>query len=589
MFLKKSVSSGGRIYLSIVEGYRLDGKVKQRTIKKLGFLDDLATIYDDPVSHFSQVAKDMTSQTKADSHLSIDISTDEPIGENYNLKNVGYGILKMIYNDIALSSFFKTKNTKYSADFSFNRIFQLLVFSRILYPASKRETFNNRTLFFEPFSGFTLNHIYKSLDYFSSFKDEIQKWLWNHTKDEYSRDASTAYYDCTNYYFEISFNDEDLIDEEGNILEKGYRKHGPEKNHRRDPIVEMGLLMDSNGIPLSYNIFPGNESEKTSLRPILKRTKADFGIRKTIVVADRGLNTSDNIYFLAGKNDEKSKNMDGYVYGQSVRGADSEFKKWVLDKEGYTAELVKEGDSEVAFIHKSRKYGKKIKIIRDGKRKTAVTVYQKQMVYYSAKYARKQRKERELMIAKAKDLIKKPGKYTKATSYGAAAYIQNITFNKETGEVDKEKVLLLNEEKIREEEQYDGYYSIVTSEDELTDHEIRNIYRGLIRIEDTFKVTKSDLESRPVYVWTQEHIEAHFLTCFVALVIIRLLEKRLGNKYSISRMIESLRRYNCVNIDKNIYQFIYHDEVIKEIEDVFKTDLNKKYRKREEIKKFLKY
>ncbi len=589
MFLKKAKYKNGRVYLSIVEGFRADGKVKQRTIQKLGFLDELSGQYDDPIAHFTQVAQDMTERVNSEAVTTIEINSADTIDDGNNLYNVGYGILKSIYSDTKLTDFFKTKNRKHNVEYNFNKIFQLLVYSRILYPSSKRETFENRTSFFESFDNFSLKDMYKSLDFYSKFKEEIEAWLWHNTRDSYKRDASQAFYDCTNYYFEIAFNDEDLIDEEGNIIEKGYRKRGPEKNKRPDPIIEMGLLMDSNGIPLAYDLFPGNESEKTSLRPIVKRTKAQFGINRTIIVADRGLNTSDNIYFLADKNDDKSRNMDGYVYGQSIRGADKEFKKWALDPEGFEANLLKENGKEIAFIHKSRLYGKKIRLIRDGKRDSEYTIYQKQMVYYSAKYARKQKRERDLLIAKAQDLIKAPGKYTKATSYGAAAYVQDIEFDKNTGEVKTKKKLQLDEKKINEDAKYDGYYSIVTSEKNLEDIEIRNIYRGLIKIEDTFRVSKTNFESRPVYVWTAEHIEAHFLTCFVALVLIRLLEKRLQSKYSVGSMIESLKNYNCVNIDKNIYQFLYRDEVIKHIEQEFGIDLSKKYKTRQEIKKFLKY
>ncbi|MEI3327559.1 MAG: hypothetical protein V8R64_14360 [Thomasclavelia sp.] len=181
--------------------------------------------------------------------------------------------------------------------------------------------------------------------------------------------CSKSYYDCTNYYFEIEYNDDDIIDENGEIIEKGMRKRGPEKNKRPDPIIEMGLLMDSSGIPMSYDIFPGNESEKTSLRPILKKTKADFGIERTIVVADRGLNTSDNIFYIAGFNNDENSKRDGYVYGQSVRGADKEFKKWVLDEKGYKTDIIDENNKKIAFTHKSRVYSKEIKITRDGKEK----------------------------------------------------------------------------------------------------------------------------------------------------------------------------------------------------------------------------
>ena len=178
----------------------------------------------------------------------------------------------------------------------------------------------------------------------------------------------------------------------------------------------------------------------------------------------------------------------------------------------------------------------------------------------------KQRNDRNRMIKKAREMIKNPAGYTKATSYGAAGYISNIEFDRTTGEIKTEKELFLDE-----------------------DYEIRKIYRGLTKIEDTFKVSKTNFEARPTFVWTKEHIEGHFLTCFTALVMIRLLEKRLNYKYSVDRIIETAKKYNCINIDRNIYQFIYNDSIIKDISEEFDIDLNKKYRKRDEIKKLLKY
>ena len=254
---------------------------------------------------------------------------------------------------------------------------------------------------------------------------------------------STSYYDCTNFYFEIEYNDEDKTDDKGNIISKGLRKRGPEKNKRPDPIIGMGLLMDKDGIPLAYDVFPGNESEKLTLRPITKRVKRDYGIDRTIVVADRGLNTSDNIFFLAGKNEVENK-RDGYVYGQSIRGADKEFKEWVLNEDGYITDIIKEDDKEIAFTHKSRVIAKEVKIKKDEKRTVKVRVCQKQMVYFSFKYLMKQRKDREKMIRKAEDIIKRPNAYTKATSYGAAYYIDDIAFDKDTGEIKSDKVLSVN-------------------------------------------------------------------------------------------------------------------------------------------------
>ena len=590
MFLKVAKFKNGRSFLSIVEGYREDGKVKQRVIKKIGFLDELEKNYEDPVQHFKNLAKKMTADAKADSTFSLSIDLNSYIDNGYNCLNVGYLPFKYIYNQLGLNDFCINKQKRLNIQFSLNKNLELLVFSRILYPSSKKSTFENRNLFFAPFdNGITRDSVYDCLDYFYLYKNDILKLLWDKSKDFYQRDCSKSYYDCTNYYFEIEYNDDDIIDENGEIIEKGMRKRGPEKNKRPDPIIEMGLLMDSSGIPMSYDIFPGNESEKTSLRPILKKTKADFGIERTIVVADRGLNTSDNIFYIAGFNNDENSKRDGYVYGQSVRGADKEFKKWVLDEKGYKTDIIDENNKKIAFTHKSRVYSKEIKITRDGKRKVKVNVCQKQMVYFSFKYLMKQRNDRNRMIKKAREMIKNPAGYTKATSYGAAGYISNIEFDRTTGEIKTEKELFLDEEKIKEEEKYDGYYSIVTSEIELDDYEIRKIYRGLTKIEDTFKVSKTNFEARPTFVWTKEHIEGHFLTCFTALVMIRLLEKRMNYKYSVDRIIETAKKYNCINIDRNIYQFIYNDSIIKDISEEFDIDLNKKYRKRDEIKKLLKY
>lgn len=590
MFLKVAKFKNGRSFLSIVEGYRENGKVKQRVIKKIGFLDELEKNYEDPIQHFKDLARKMSDDAKADSSFSLSIDLDRSIDDGYNCLNVGYLPFKYIYNQLGLNDFCINKQKRLNIQFSLNKNLELLAFSRILYPSSKKSTFENKSRFFAPFDkGITRDSVYDSLDYFYLYKKDILKLLWDRSKDFYQRDCSKSYYDCTNYYFEIEYNDDDIFDENGKIIEKGMRKRGPEKNKRPDPIIEMGLLMDSSGIPMSYDIFPGNESEKTSLRPILKRTKADFGIERTIVVADRGLNTSDNIFYTAGFNNDENSQRDGYVYGQSIRGADKEFKKWALDEEGYKTDIIEDRGKKIAFTHKSRIYSREIKIIRDGKRKAKVSVCQKQMVYFSFKYLMKQRNDRNRMIRKAKEMIKNPAGYTKATSYGAAGYINNIEFDRTTGEIKTEKELFLDEEKIKEEEKYDGYYSIVTSEIRLDDYEIRKIYRGLAKIEDTFKVSKTNLEARPTFVWTKEHIEGHFLICFIALVMVRLLEKRLNYKYSVDKIIESVKKYNCINIDKNIYQFIYNDRIIKDISEEFDIDLNKKYRKREELKKILKY
>ena len=583
MFLKKSVSNG-KIYLSFVQGYRDEnGKVKQKTIEKIGYLDDLKKQFDDPIAHFKQIAKNKANEDI--NELVIKNLNAQKIKDNDKQRNLGYIILKQLYNELGLKVFFKNKQKKLKINYDLNSIFELLIYSRILFPASKNETYKNKDVFFDKFD-FSLKDLYRSLDYFNGFKDELQTLIWNNTKDKYNRDASTSYYDCTNYYFEITYNDEDLIDENGNILEKGYRKKGPSKEHRPEPIIGLGLLMDKTGIPLSYNLFPGNQSEKLTLRPSLKKTKANFNINRTIVVADRGLNTSDNIYFLAGKNDDYCNN-DGYVYGQSVLGSDIEFKDWVLNQEDYVTDIFTEDGEEIHFKHKSRIYAKTIQIKRDGKRTNKYTVYQKQMVYYSKKYADKQKYERDLVIAKAKDLINNPGKYTRATSIGAAGFINNISFDKSTGEVIN-KDLSLNEDKIKELEKFDGYYSIVTSEKELSDKEIRDIYSGLWKIEETFKITKSELKTRPVYVWTKEHIEAHFLTCFISLVMLRLLQQKTNYKFSTKQIISSLKSWSCFNLEHDIYINLNYSKQLNDILKMFNIDLSIKYINWKKISNLLK-
>ncbi len=606
MFLKQS-KSHNKIYLSLVQGYRDEfGKIRHKTIEKLGFLDDLKKEFDDPIAHFKEIAKQKSNEEIKE--YTIKNLNTKIIDEETARKNLGYVILKMLYNKLNIPDFLKEKNKKLKVEYEFNDIFKLLVFSRILYPSSKLSTYNNKDIFFDKFD-FSEQDMYRSFDYFSNYKDELLTLLWNNTKEEYERDTSITYYDTTNYYFEISYNDEDDLNDKGKIIKKGLRKKGPSKEHRKTPIIQMGLLMDKNAIPMYYDLFPGNESEKLQMRPTIKKTKAKFGIDRTIIVADRGQNTSDNTVFIAGKNNDDHINHDGYVYGQSILGADKEFKDWALKQEDFIYDNIydKQGklvtykepvkdelgkiigyeDKPVIFKHKSRVYAKKVQIKKNGKRNLTYQIYQKQMIYYSKKYADRQKHLREIAIEKAKDLINNPTKYTQATSYGCTKYINNIRFNEETGEVIENLDLSLKLEKIKEEEKFDGYYSIVTSEKHLTDKEIRDIYKGLWRIEETFKITKSELETRPVFVWTDESIETHFLSCFVSLLIIRLLENKLNKKYSNSYIIESLRDYSSTKIEHDIYLQDFRNDVIKDLEKIFNTDLSRKYLTLSEIKKIL--
>lgn len=248
MFIKKCKYSNGKTFVSVVHGYKQDGKVKHLTIKKLGYLEDLVLKHDDIDTFLKEQLLECKNEFDIDKGIFIK-NEKMDISKRY-IFNLGYSILKQLYNEIGLKEFFKDKQKKLKMDYDLNSIFELLIYSRILFPASKNETYNNKDIFLDKFD-FSLKNLYRSLDYFNGFKNEIQTLLWNNTKDKYKRDASTSYYDCTNYYFEITYNDEDLIDENGNVLENGYRKKGPSKEHRPEPIIGLGLLMDKTGIPLS--------------------------------------------------------------------------------------------------------------------------------------------------------------------------------------------------------------------------------------------------------------------------------------------------------------------------------------------------
>ena len=593
LFLKQSKFKNGKIYLSIVDGYWKDGKVKQKVYQKLGYLDDLKKQFDDPIAHYKKYVEELKKEFLTKVTTTFDTTKDNDFEDD--TFNIGYSYLKKIFQELNISNVLKNKQYSTDIEYSLSKACELLTYSRILNPGSIKYTYEHKSQFFEPFD-LSLDDLYRSLKPLLECKEDIFKTIWENTKDAYNRDASTSYYDCTNYYFEIEYDDEDILNDKGEIIKKGLRKRGPEKNHRPDPIVEMGLLLDKQGFPISYNLFSGNTSEKETLIPEIDNIKRRHNIEKVIVVADRGLNCSDNMIKMAGIDLDK-ENRDGYIYGQSVRGADQEFKNWVLSGDYKIDKIIDDDDNEIIFKHKSRVYPKKMYITRDdkgltkngNKKKQTILVDKKQMVYYSQKYADKQKRDRQMVIEKAKDLIKNPSSYTKATSYGAAGYINNIKFDKETGVVSNGTEISLNEEKINEDAKYDGYYSIVTSEENLSDLELRNIYRGLAKIEETFKITKSEFNARPINVRLEDHIDAHFLICFISLVIIRILQNKTNEKYSLKKLLEKMKNFKCTHETGNLYKFIGYKPEIQYLNRKLELNMDKKYDTRENIKKILKY
>lgn len=565
MYLKKSFNKKtGRTYLTIVQGYRdQQGKSRTKTIKSIGYLDELKEKYDNPIEHFQKVAKEMEQKKANDPYITFKIKTDKKIKKNNaNRKNYGHIVFNKIYHELQLDRFFNNKQRHENFKFNSNSIMKVLIFARLLYPCSKKATVEIKERFFDK-AEFSLDDVYNCLTHFNKIEKKAQQFIHKQIVEQYKRKTDLIYYDVTNYYFEIDKQDD-------------FRKKGFSKEHLPNPIVQMGLAVDRQGIPISYRLFKGNTHDSQTLMPALKDIKKQFNTKRIIVVADKGLNSGDNIAF-------NSALGDGYIYSKSVKGASKEFKSYVLNDDGYTW-MGKD------YKRKSRVVPTKINVTvgkyKNGKnKKKKIQIDQKQVVFYSRKYAQRSKRQREAVIAKAVDLIANPSKYKKATSHGAASYIGNIKFDKNTGEVlNTGKKLFLDKEKIKQEEQLDGYYAIVSSELDESDDHIIEMYRGLWRIEESFKITKSNLNARPIFLTREDHINAHFLICFISLVIARIVEIRLKNKYSIEKILNSLRSVSCSHIDTNHYLFDYADEVTDDINDVFNLNIGQKIMTLGEIK-----
>ena len=560
----------GKTSLSICRGYRdKDGKVKHSTVETLGLLENLQKDFEDPIAHFRKVVKEMNQLEKQNNQpITVIINKDEKLEENTNnRKNFGYAALSKIYHELEIDKFLINKfKDRDVSEFKINNIMKLLVFARALFPDSKKSTYENKDLFFEN-TNFSLKELYNALTYIEPFKDSLQHHIYEHIQEQYKPNNECVFYDVTNYYFEIDDNDD-------------FRKKGVCKQHMPNPIVQMGLFMDSLGLPMNYKLFEGNKNDCLTLKPMIQELQKNYDVGRVIVVADKGLNTGNNIAY-------NKAIGNGYVMSLSIRGSNSEMKEYVLKDNGYTY------NSDKTYKIKSRFYPREITITKKDEKtgktiKIKKTVDEKQVIFWSADYAKRAKAERQPAIEKAKELIGNVQKFNKKNCYGAAKYVKHLVFDSKTGEIIVAKSQLsIDEEKIAEEEKYDGYYAIVTSEMDKSDNEIIDIYRGLWRIEETFKITKSELDARPVYVSRKDHIEAHFLTCYIALVLGRVLQHKLDKKYSVGKIFETLANCNCSNFQENYYLFDYYDSILSDIGIVTNIDFSLKNRTLQDIKKIL--
>ena len=578
MYLKPSFNKKtGRTYLSMVKGYRAEGKKHPtaKTIKSFGYLDELEKKYDDPIAYFQKIVDEYNEAEELENaEYIIAAKKNQKLKKNTSTRrNYGYIIIMKVIYELGLDGFLlnrQYRDTKIECNTS--SIMKMLIISRILSPGSKRKAYEEmgRYFDFEKKDIFSLMDVYRSLSHFSGLAKDIQLQIHNRIMKNHGRSLDLIYYDVTNYYFEI--------DKEDELRKKGYGKDG-----RKSPLVQMGLAMDADGIPISYDVFPGNESEKLRLRPMVLELHSKFESGRIIAVADSAQNTGNNIYYL-------DKGKQGYVFSQSIAGGSDDFKKYVIDEKGYKWH----GEE---YKRKSRNEIRKIKVDferSDGTTfKKTVEIEQRQIVFYSKKYAVRAKAKREDMIKKAQRIVDNPSAYTTATSYGALKYVDNIDVDEETGEVKESKgIACLNIDKIREDEKYDGYYAIVTNifndgknSGKFDDGKIIDMYRGLWQIEDSFRVTKSDLESRPVYVSREDRIQAHFLTCFISLVILRLIQKKVKHRITPEALIETMNNISCSHEGQNLYLFDYRSDESDMLGESFGIDFTHERLTRKEIKK----
>lgn len=560
MFLKKDKRPNGRIYLSIVKGFRdpITKKNKQRAVKSIGFLDEFENIYEDPIEYFKEIAKKMTEEEKLNNApLKFSFDRLETVNEGELLrKNFGFIILSYIYHKLNIDYFLDNKQQSLNIDFSLNKVLQALSFLRVMEPCSKKKSTELLERYFID-SNFSIDDVYRALDYFSKYKKDLILHIHENIRCEYGRNLDNVFYDITNYYFE---SDED-----------DFRKKGVSKEHRPNPIVQMGLLMDDAGIPISFKLFEGNTNDCNTLMPVLDELKKDFNLGRVIVVADKGMNSGENIaYNVIHKN--------GYIYSKSVRGASKKVKKFVLNSSDYRYM----GDD---YKFKSRVVNTKIWVTNSKGKRVQAEIDQKQVVFYSEKYAKKARNDRQKVLDKARKLV---GLKRGSLNKGAYKYIKDEYLDKETGQIlNKDDYLYIDKERIVEEEKYDGYYLIVTSELNMSDKEVIERYKGLWKIEESFKITKSQLKSRPVYLRKKNHIEAHFFICFLSLILIRLLEKETDFKFSISTLIDSMKNLSVTYLDENYYMLDYVDAVSKKFSEILNFDITKRFWKQSDIKNLI--
>lgn len=521
MIRKDPKKRGGvmKTHIRVVEGYRPGPGMptKQRTIRSFGYLED----QEDPEA-FMAIVEEFNANFKNEVSLRIEVASNMLMySEENRRQNYGYKFLEAVYNLLEIDSFIKgyEKSHKFRGEYSPGDIFKFLVLLRILRPDSKRATCQMKDGFYGMRTDFTLPDVYRSLAHFANFEVELQRHLNERVKETIGRDLSYAFYDVTNYFFEIDFPDG----------EDDLRKKGVSKEHRTSPIVAMGLFMDTNGLPVNMSIFPGNTSDSLTLQPTMRDVKESYGLGRLIVVADKGLNSSQNIDVIVN-------NGDGFVFSQILKGKKGQrYNEKLFDESVWTSN---EDGTYRYKLFKEEYEGKD----KDGKKEIRT---RKVLLYWSKAEADMARRKREEKLEKAARSVKNNAYGIKK---GVDEYTKEDIIDMETGEVleNTKKLRSVDLEKAEKDALYDGYFCIITSELDYDERKMRQVYSGLWRIEQSFRIMKTDLYARPVFVSKNEHIRAHFLICFVALLVIRIIQHRMGEKaLSAERIARALGAATC--------------------------------------------
>ncbi|MDI6453804.1 IS1634 family transposase [Peloplasma aerotolerans] len=556
-FAKSKYNKEEFVYL--VESYRDEKKKpKQRVIQSLGTVSDLTKDNPNAIAELKAWAKDLSNRQQEERYVSLLVDMNESMTNEQIPINYGYVFLEAIYNELHISEFMNNYQAKTNVSYSIDDILKLLVFSRSLNPASKKRTYEQKGNYFFELPDFSLDDVYRSLTHLSTMKDELTLHIHNRIQETKGRDCSLIFYDVTNYYFES----ESL---------KGLRQKGVSKENRETGIVQMGLFIDREGIPITYELFPGNTNDLATMKPILEKIKKEYNLGKITIVADKGNNSGENLAYI--DNEE-----DLYIISQRIRARGTELANIVLDQEDY------EWNSDNTFKSKTVERERLVKR-PDG---STYSITEHLLCFWSKNEESYQRNKRGFLDEKIEKFINNPSLLNASNSFGVKKYFKKMMIDKITGEVLKTKpTYVFNQEKYERDLALDGYYCIVTNDLSLEPLDIIHHYHQLSKIEESFKVTKTDLEGRPIYVWTDEHIKGHFLTCYLALTLYRLLQLKLDKAYPIHQLKEALNSANIMKLNKDIYLLQSTTSLFNQIRETYRLDLGYKTMKVEKIRREL--